>query len=33
VTEAPFVSWSRVLETIAGTVNTIDSIATIAEVF
>ena len=32
VTEAPFVGWSRVLEAIAGTVNTIDSIATIAEV-
>jgi len=30
VTEAPFVSWSRVLETIAGTVNTLDSLATIA---
>jgi len=32
VTEAPFVSWSRVLEAIAGTVNTVDSIATIAGV-
>jgi len=31
VTEAPFVSWSRVLESIAGTVNTLDSLATIAE--
>ena len=31
VTEAPFVSWSRVLETIAGTVNTLDSLATIAD--
>lgn len=30
VTEAPFVSWSRVLESIAGTVNTLDSLATIA---
>jgi len=30
VTEAPFVSWSRVLEAIAGTVNTLDSLATIA---
>ena len=30
VTEAPFVSWARVLETIAGTVNTLDSLATIA---
>ncbi len=30
VTEAPFVSWSRVLNTVAGTVNTLDSIATIA---
>jgi len=33
VTEAPFVSWSRVLESIAGTVKTIDSIATIANAF
>ncbi len=30
VTEAPFVSWMRVLETVAGTVNTLDSLATIA---
>ncbi len=30
VTEAPFVSWTRVLESIAGTVNTLDSLATIA---
>ncbi len=30
VTEAPFVSWSRVLEAVAGTVNTLDSLATIA---
>jgi len=29
VTEAPFVAWSRVLETIAGTINTLDSVATI----
>ncbi|MBL1434792.1 MAG: polysaccharide biosynthesis/export family protein [Rhodobacteraceae bacterium] len=32
ITEAPFVSWSRVLETVAGTVNTLDSLATIAGV-
>ena len=31
VTEAPFVSWARVLETIAGTVTTLDSLATIAD--
>lgn len=31
VTEAPFVSWSRVLEAVAGTVNAIDSITTIAD--
>ena len=31
VTEAPFVSWSRVLESVAGTINTLDNIATIAE--
>lgn len=30
VTEAPFVSWARVLDTVAGTINTLDSIATIA---
>ncbi len=30
VTEAPFVSWSRVLESVAGTVNTLDNLATIA---
>lgn len=33
VTEAPFVAWSRVLESIAGTVNTLDSIATVAGAF
>ena len=32
VTEAPFVSWSRVLESISGTINTIDNLATIADV-
>ncbi len=31
VTEAPFISWSRVLETVAGTINTLDSLATIAD--
>ncbi|MCF6273095.1 MAG: polysaccharide biosynthesis/export family protein [Rhodobacteraceae bacterium] len=30
VTEAPFVGWTRVLESIAGTVNTLDSLATVA---
>ncbi len=30
ITEAPFVAWTRVLESIAGTVNTLDSLATIA---
>jgi len=30
VTEAPFVSWTRVLETVAGTVRTLDSLTTIA---
>ncbi len=30
VTEAPFVSWARVLDTVAGTINTLDSLATIA---
>ncbi len=30
VTEAPFVSWSRVLDTVAGTVNTLGNISTIA---
>ncbi len=30
VTEAPFVSWSRVLDSVAGTVNTLNSVATIA---
>ncbi len=30
VTEAPFVSWSRVLEAVAGTVRTLDSLATVA---
>ncbi len=30
ITEAPFVSWSRVLDSIAGTVNTIGNISTIA---
>jgi len=30
VTEAPFVAWSRVLDTVAGTINTLDSVATIA---
>jgi len=33
VTEAPFVSWSRVLETVAGTINTLDNLATIATSF
>ncbi len=30
VTEAPFVAWTRVLQTVAGTVGAIDNIATIA---
>ena len=29
VTEAPFVGWTRVLEAVAGTINTVDSLATI----
>lgn len=29
VTEAPFVAWSRVLTTISGAINTVDSVATI----
>ncbi len=33
VTEAPFVAWSRVLDSIAGTVNTLNSVATIASAF
>lgn len=33
VTEAPFVSWSRVLESVASTVNALDSVATIAGAF
>ncbi len=31
VTEAPFVSWTRVLTTVAGTISTLDSLATIVD--
>lgn len=33
VTEAPFVSWSRTLDTISGTIGVIDNISTIVEAF
>ena len=33
VTEAPFVSWTRTLETVAGTIGVIDDISTIVEAF